>query len=462
MSEITKSNKLETMPIRKLLINMGAPMMLSMFGQALYNIVDTFFVSRIPDTADVINMGDKAINALTLAFPIQMLVICLGVGTGVGTSSALAMYFGRKDRKMANKTAGNSLLITSVYVLIMLLFGIFGAHAFIRSQTSDPVVIELGSEYLSIVTILAFGSLGFMDLEKKVLAMGHSKLAMTGQLLGAMTNIVLDPMLIYGIGPFPTLGVIGAAYATVIGQIVSYILTASFYFRDSRQIDHGIRYLRPDLTVIRRIYKVGFPAIVMQGLSSVMSYGMNLILGSISEAAVTAFGVLFKLQSFIFMPAFGMMNGVTPTISFNYGAKNKNRIKETIKYGMIYVGAIMAVGVLIIQLFAPAIVSIFTLSAEAERLSVLALRITSCGYIFASGGIVLSGACQGMGNGVYSLIFSIIRLLIVVLPLGYLLSKLPNGENFVWAAFPAADIASTTASIFMTRKLYRQRTADME
>ncbi len=452
-------NKMLDMPIPRLLLNMGVPMMLSMLGQAFYNIVDTFFVSHIPATAAVPDMGDKAINALTLAFPIQMLIICLGVGTGVGTGAALAMFFGRKDRGSANKTAGNAILITICYYIAILLFGIFGAEAFIHSQTSDTVIAAMGVKYLRIVSTLSLGCLSFMSVEKKVLAMGRSKLGMTGQMLGALTNIILDPLLIYGIGPFPVMGVAGAAWATVIGQFASAVLTYFFYFRDTRFIDHGLKYLKPDRAVIKRIYAVGLPAVLMQALSSVMSYGMNLILGTLSESAVTAFGLYFKLQSFIFMPAFGMSNGLVPTMSYNYGAKNRKRISEAIKYGILYMSIIMLTGMILIQLFAPNIVGVFSLTAESKRLSVLALKTASLGFIFAASGIVLSGVCQALGNGYYSLIASVVRLIIVILPLAYLLSKLPNGVNLVWFAFPAADLASLIAGIILARKLYNEKVA---
>ncbi len=457
MRQQTETNKMATMPIPKLLISMGAPMMLSMLTQAFYNVVDTFFVSHIPDTAAVAHMGDKAINALTLAFPIQMLITCLGVGTGVGTGAALAMHFGRKDREKANLTAGNATLITLCYFIAIFLFGVFGADAFIRSQTQDPVIAELGVSYLRIIAVLSFGCLGFMSLEKKVLAMGRAKLGMTGQLLGALTNIVLDPLLIYGVGPFPVMGVVGAAYATVIGQFLSLIITGFFYYRDTHFIDHGIRYLKPAASIIGRIYQVGLPAVIMQALTSVMSYGMNLILVAVSESAVTAFGLYFKLQSFIFMPAFGMSNGMVPTVSYNYGSKSRQRIAESIKYGLIYIGAIMLLGMLLIQVFAPDIVGIFNLANESKRLSILALKTASLGFVFAAVGIVLSGLCQALGNGTYSLIVSCIRLLIVILPLAYILSRQEGGVNLVWMAFPIADFVSMLAAIMLARHLYYQK-----
>ena len=462
MQKTVQTNKMAVMPIPTLLISMGAPMMLSMLTQAFYNVVDTFFVSHIPDTAAVSHMGDKAINALTLAFPIQMLITCLGVGTGVGTGAALAMYFGRGDRERADKTAGNATLITFCYYAAILLFGIFGAHAFIHSQTTDPVIAKLGVTYLRIISVLSFGCLGFMSLEKKVLAMGRSRLGMTGQLLGALTNIILDPVLIYGKGPFPVMGVAGAAYATVIGQFLSLIFTAYFYFSDSSFIDHGLQYLKPDAQIIRRIYQVGLPAVIMQALTSVMSYGMNLILVTISESAVTAFGLYFKLQSFIFMPAFGMSNGIVPTMSYNYGARNRQRIADCIKYGLLYIGAIMLTGMILIHLFAPNIVSVFSLTAESKRLSILALKTASLGFLFAAVGIVLSGVCQALGNGTYSLIFSCVRLLVVVLPLAYYLSRLDNGADLVWRAFPVADFVSMLVAIVLARHLYIKRVSEWE
>ena len=462
MEKQTSDNKMATMPIPILLISMGAPMMLSMFTQAFYNVVDTFFVSRIPDTAAVAHMGDKAINALTLAYPVQMLIICIGVGTGAGTSAALAMHLGKGDRESASYTAGNATFMSICYYIGILFFGIFGTTAFIHSQTSDPVISQMAVTYLRIVSIVSFGSLGFMSLEKKVLAMGRSKLAMTGQLLGALTNIFLDPVLIFGLGPFPRLGIAGAAWATVIGQIFSYLFTLGFYEYDRKFIDHGLRYLRPKKAILKRIYQVGLPVVIMQSLTSVMSYGMNLILGAISESAVTAFGLYFKLQSFFFMPAIGMSNGVVPVMSFNVGARNRKRVSDSIKYALLYVGGIMLTGMALIQLFAPNLVNLFNLADESKRLGILALRIASVGFIFAAVGIVLSGVCQAFGNGACTLISSCVRLLIVLLPLAYFLAHLDGGENLVWYAFPASDFLSMLVALVLTRNLYHRSVADWD
>ncbi len=450
-----KTNKMAEMPVPKLLLNMGGPMMISMLGQALYNVVDSYFVSHIPDTAAVTAMGDKAVNALTLAFPIQMFIMAVGVGTGVGINAGLARSLGRNDRETASCTAGNALFVSACYYLAILLFGIFGARPFILSQTADPVISGMAITYLQIITIWSFGALFFMCLEKIVVATGNTVITMIAQLAGAVTNIVLDPVMIYGLLGCPKMGVAGAAYATVIGQWVSFVMIFRMHLRHNTSVDKGLRFLRPQAKILRTVYTVGAPAILMQALTSFMTYGMNLILGTVSVSAVTAYGIYYKLQNFIFMPAYGLNNASIPIISYNYGARRTDRIRNTVKCGLLSVSVIMAAGILLLQLLPGQIVAMFELSAESRTLCVTALRIITCGFFFAGCNIILQGVCQALGNGIYSLLISMLRMLIVVLPLSWALSLLPDAQTLVWAAIPVSEMTACIAAIFLTRRIAR-------
>ncbi|MEA4965190.1 MAG: MATE family efflux transporter [Oscillospiraceae bacterium] len=448
-------NKMGTMPVPKLLWNMGAPIMFSMLGQALYNVVDSFFVSHMPDTAAVAELGDKAIRALTLAFPIQMLIIALGVGTGVGVNAALSGCLGRRDREGACRTAGNALFVSACYYAAILLFGLLGVRAFIGSQTTDPDVAAMGIRYLQIVTIGAFGCIGFMCLEKFLIATGDTVTAMLAQLAGAVVNTILDPIMIFGLLGCPAMGVAGAAIATVIGQCVGLTVALAVYLRRAREVPILLRCLRPDRTALRRIYAVGAPAILMQLLSPVMTYGMNLILGSVSAAAVTAYGLYYKLQNFIFMPAYGLNNAVIPIVSYNRGAGQKARITSAIRCGLFAVSLIMVLGILLLQLFAHQIVGIFAVAPESASLCVTALRIVTCGFLFAGVNIILQGVCQALGSGLSSLAVSLLRLLVVVLPLAWALSRLPTATTAVWFALPAAEASACVCAILLTRRVTR-------
>ena len=462
MSQATpQKNRMGTEPIPKLMISMGAPMMLSMFVQALYNIVDSLYVSHIPDTAAVVNAGDKAVAALTLAFPIQMLITSLCVGTGVGVNAALSRSLGQGNRERASRIAGNAVVLSLLYYILIAAFGLFATEAYIRSQTDNPVTFAFGCSYLRIVTICSLGMTMYLCFEKLLQATGQSTSAMIGQLVGSVTNIILDPILIFGWLGLPAMGVAGAAIATVAGQFVSCIATMLLHIRKNHELDKRLAMLRPDANIIGRIYTVGAPAIAMQALGSVMSYGMNLILGSISEAAITAYGIFFKLQSFIFMPAFGLNNASVPIIAFNYGARRKDRIRDAIFVGIGICCAIMAVGVLLLQLFCRNVVGWFAVSDAVAGLSVTALRIITCGFLFAGANIVLSGACQALGNGVYSLIISILRMIVVVLPVAWFLSRQANAQNLVWLAFPISEFVALLASAVFCTHLYRRRTGDM-
>ena len=456
-----EENRMGTVPIPKLMISMGAPMMLSMFVQALYNIVDSLYVSHIPDTAGIVNAGDKAVAALTLAFPIQMLITSLCVGTGVGVNAALYRSLGQGNRERASRIAGNAVVLSVLYYLLIAAFGLFATGAYIRTQTDNPITFAFGCSYLRIVTIFSLGMTLYLCFEKLLQATGQTTSAMIGQLVGSITNIILDPILIFGWMGLPAMGVAGAAIATVAGQFVSCIATIILHLRKNKELDKRMSMLRPDARIIGRIYAVGAPAIAMQALGSAMSYGMNLILGSISEAAITAYGIFFKLQSFIFMPAFGLNNASVPIIAYNYGAQRKKRIREAVFNGIWICCSIMAVGILILQLFCRNVVGWFAVSDEVARLSVTALRLITCGFLFAGANIILSGACQALGNGVYSLLISILRMIIVVLPVAWLLSRLANAERLVWLAFPISEFVALIASVILAIQLYRSRTKTM-
>ena len=448
-------NKMGVMPIPKLLLNMGLPMMISMLGQALYNVVDTFFVSHIPSTAEIPDIGDKAINALTLAYPVQMLIIAFGVGTGVGINALLSRNLGEGNHKRANKIAGNALAISFIYFAVTLIFGIFGAKAFILSQTKDAIIAQMGTTYLRIVTIFSLGTIGYMCMEKIVMATGNTIATMIGQLVGAVTNIVLDPIMIYGLFGTPVMGVAGAAWATVIGQFVSLFVIIIIYARSNKEISLGISDLGLQKNIVTGIFSIGLPAIIMQVLVPIMSYAMNLILGTISVSAVTAYGVYYKLQNFIFMPAYGLNNASIPIISFNFGANTKKRISDAIKYGLYYVTVIMLIGFFLLQVFAKQIVGVFSIAEESTQLCILSLHIITCGFFFAGINIILQGVCQALGKGTYSLVISLLRFLIIALPLAYLLSLSPAAGTYVWIALPVAEGVACLVAIILSRKAYK-------
>ena len=456
-----QENRMGTVPIPKLMITMGAPMMLSMLVQALYNVVDSLYVSHIPDAPGIVNAGDSAVAALTLAFPVQMLITSLCVGTGVGVNAALSRSLGQGNRKLASRIAGNAIVLSLFYFLLIAAFGLFATAPYIRSQTDNPVTFAFGCSYLRIVTVFSLGMTCFLCFEKLLQSTGQTTSAMIGQLSGSITNIILDPILIFGWLGFPAMGVAGAAIATVAGQFLSAVVSLLLHIRKNKELDKRLSMLRPDPAIIGRIYTVGAPAIAMQALGSVMSYGMNRILGTISEAAIIAYGIFFKLQSFIFMPAFGLNNASVPIISYNYGAQRKKRIRDAIFCGLGICSCIMLAGFGIIQLFSRRVVGLFAVSQGVADLSVIALRIISCGFLLAGANIIMQGVCQALGNGVYSLLISLLRMIIVALPAAWFLSRQPNAENIVWFCLPIAEAVSLFAAIALTVRIYRSRTGSM-
>lgn len=431
-----KENKMGVMPVNQLLITMSLPMMISMLVQALYNVVDSIFVSRI---------NENALTAVSLAFPLQSLMIALGAGTGVGINALLSKSLGEKNFKKANKVAMNGILLAAVNYIVFLLIGLVAVKPFYASQTTDSQILQYGYQYLTVVCCFSFGMYGQFVFERLLQSTGKTIFTMITQSTGAIINIILDPILIFGYFGMPKMGVTGAAVATVIGQIIAAILALIINKKKNVEISLEFNGFEPDKNIIGQIYAVGIPSIIMQAIGSVMTYGMNRILMVFTSTAAAVFGVYFKLQSFIFMPVFGLNNGMVPIIAYNYGAGKKDRLVRTIKLSIIYAVAIMLVGILVFQIFPAQLFMLFEASETMLTIGIPALRTISLSFLFAGFCIVCGSVFQALGNGVYSMTVSIARQLIVLLPVAYLLSKLGN-VNYVWWAFPIAEIASLIMS----------------
>ena len=434
------------MPENKLLISMAVPMMLSMLVQALYNVVDSIFVAKI---------SEEALTAVSLAFPVQNLLIALGTGTGVGINALLSKSLGEKNQKLANKVAHNGILLMLFSAIACALFGIFGSRWFFTTQTDDLVLIEYGTQYLTIVMSCSFGIFGQFITERLLQATGRTTLSMYTQLLGAVTNLILDPILIFGWFGLPAMGITGAAVATVLGQIISAMFGFWLNVKKNPEIQLNMKELVPDGAVIKKIYSVGIPSIIMGSIGSVMTYGMNLILMGFSSTAAAVFGVYFKLQSFIFMPVFGLNNGMVPIIAYNYGAKKKDRMLRTMKLAIMYAVGIMFVGFLVMQIFPVQLFSLFEASAEMLAIGVPALRFISISFLFAGFCIIAGSTFQALGNGMLSMIVSIARQLVVLLPVAYLLS-LTGNLNLIWLSFPIAELMSVALSGLFLYKIYKK------
>lgn len=446
MEEKQITNKMGIEPVGSLILKMGIPMILSMMLQAFYNIVDSYFVSSME------GVGDAAVNALTLTFPIQALMVALAIGTGVGVNSLLSKFLGMGDRKTASRIAGNAVFLSVCTYILFLIFGLFFVDAYISSQTSDPIIQEMGCSYLKICTVLSFGSVIYMIYEKLLQGTGKTVLSTIAQVSGAITNIILDPIMIFGMFGCPALGIAGAAYATVIGQVVSLVLGMIFHHTKNKEIETKAEYLVPDKEIITAIYRVGIPAIIMQALMSVMTYCVNIIFVRVSGSVVTAYGIYFKIQQFVFFAAFGLNNAIIPIVAFNYGMRDRARISKAIRCGLLYNAIIMLAGAVLLQVFGKQIIGIFDVSTEVKELSIQAVRIVTLGYIFVGANVIFQGIFQALGEGIKSLVISAIRLIIVVLPLAYFFTTLPNAQNIVWAAFPIAEACGLVVSIlFMSR-----------
>ena len=444
MSEQKQQNKMGVMPIPKLLITMSLPMILSMLVQALYNVVDSIFVAKL---------NEAALTAVSLAFPVQNLMIAIAVGTGVGINALLSRYLGEHRFDSANDVARNGIFISIITGLIFTIVGVSGAGVFFRAQTSDPDIISYGTQYMQIVTFFAIAIFMQITGERLMQSTGKTFYNMITQGLGAIINIILDPILIFGLFGLPRLEVTGAAIATIIGQIVAVSLSLYLNCKKNTEININMRHFRPCGKTIKAIYEIGVPSIIMQSIGSFMTFGMNNILLMFSSTAAAVFGVYFKLQSFVFMPIFGLNNGLIPIIAYNYGAKEPKRITHVIRLSIYIATGIMLVGFVLFQTIPATFMAMFDASDHMMEIGVPALRIISLSFLFAGYSIICSSVYQALGNGVYSLIVSAARQLFIILPAAYIFGKL-FGLQIVWWAFPLAEIISVILCTILLRKIY--------
>ena len=435
------------MPINRLLLSMSLPMMISMLVQALYNVVDSVFVSYI---------SEDALAAVGLAFPAQNLMIAVATGTGVGINALLSKSLGEKNFDTANRTAVNGIFLAFCsWVVFAVLGGLF-SRTFMELQSDVPAIVDYGTTYLSIVTVVSCGIMFQVCFERLLQSTGKTIFTMISQATGAIINIIMDPVLIFGIGPFPEMGMAGAAWATVLGQIIGALLGCWCNLHYNPELTLTFRGFRPSGTIIGKIYSVGVPSIIMSSIGSVMTFGMNKILIGFSSTAAAVFGVYFKLQSFVFMPVFGLNNGMVPILSYNYGARRKKRITGTIKLAVLYAVIIMAAGVLLFQLLPAQLMALFDASEAMQALGVSALRIISVHFLIAAYSIVISSVFQALGDGMPSLIISVARQLVVLLPAAWLLS-LTGQVNNVWWAFPIAELVSCALCTLFYLRAYKRK-----
>lgn len=448
MEELRQENKMGTMPEGRLLFSMSLPMMISMLVQAMYNVVDSIFVSRI---------GENALTAVSLAFPLQTLLIAIGAGTGVGVNSLLSKSLGEKDYDKANKAAMNGIFLYAISYIVSAIIGILAVRPFYASQIKDaPVeIMDMGIQYLTIVMVASFGLYAQFIFERLLQATGRTFFTMVSQMTGAIINIILDPILIFGYFGLPRMGVAGAAVATVIGQIVGGLIALVYNVKKNDDITLSVRGFHPDGHIIATIYKVGFPSIIMQSIGSVMTYGMNLILVGLSSTAAAVFGVYFKLQSFFFMPVFGLNNGIIPIVAFNYGAKKKHRMIRTIKWGMLIAFCFLLTGFVVFETLPGQLLLMFDASENMLGIGIPALRIIAFHFLIAWFCIVAGSVFQAVGNGMYSLYVSVARQLVVLLPAAYILAKI-GGLDLIWWSFPIAELMSCLISTICLILTYRR------
>ncbi|WP_195612252.1 MATE family efflux transporter [[Clostridium] symbiosum] len=448
----SNENKMGTMPVNKLLVSMSLPMIASMLVQALYNVVDSVFVAQI---------SENALTAVSLAFPIQSLMIAVSSGTCVGINALLSRSLGEKRQIEANLSAVNGVFLAFVSYLVFALMGILGSHLFFASQTENREIVEFGTQYLTICLIFSFGIFMEMTFERIMQSTGRTIYSMVTQGTGAIINIILDPIMIFGLFGFPRLGIRGAAIATVTGQIIAMILAVWFNHKKNRDVQLSFKGFKPDGRIIAKIYEVGVPSIVMQSIVSIMTFGMNKILIMFSETAVSVLGIYFKLQSFIFMPIFGLNNGVIPIVAYNYGAGHKKRIMDTIKLSTFIAVGIMLIGLIIFQVFPEGLLKLFNASDHMLEVGVPALRIISTSFLFAGYCIILGSVFQALGNGVYSLIVSVARQLLCILPLAYVFARVA-GLHAVWYSFPLAELISVTLTTILFRRIYVKKLKNLK
>lgn len=439
-------NKMGKERILPLLIRMSIPTIFSMFVISLYNIVDSYFISKI---------SEKAFRAISFVFPIQTILIAISVGTGVGANALIARYLGMDQNKKANIVANNALTISLFLGFIVGIFGFFFSKIYFQIYTDDAMVISYGIDYMQIITVLSVFLIIQVIVEKLIQATGEMIYPMLSQFMGAFINILLDPVLIFGYGPFPEMGIRGAAYATIISQIFGALFCFAYLLKKENPIHMNVKAMALHKETIHKIYRIGGPSIVVQAIPAVLTFGLNKILAEITELAVSVLGIYFRLQSFVYMPVFGLTQATMPIIAYNYGAKSKERINDSLKYSIIISTCIMAMGTIIFIMFPHQLISIFNPTAEIMDMGVIALRILSLIFIPSSISIVLSTYYQGLGNGLYNLIISVLRQLVIILPLAKIFSSM--GINYTWYAWPIAEIFSLFISIYFAKKIYRDK-----
>ena len=445
--ENQRENKMGVMPVKQLIISMSLPMMISMLVQALYNVVDSMFVARL---------SEDALTAVTLAFPMQNALISFAAGTGVGINALLSKSLGEKRFDRADEAANNGLFLGFLTYILFLLLGLFAAGPFIGTQIKDPVVQEYGTAYLKVCLCLSFGAIYQVTFERLLQSTGRTFYSMISQATGAIINIIFDPIMIFGLFGFPKMGVAGAALATVLGQVIAACISLFLNLKKNEDIHISLpQIMRPSAEVIRKIYFVAVPSILMMSIGSIMTYAMNQILGAFSKTATAVFGVYFKLQSFFFMPVFGLNNGLIPVLAYNYGARRSDRIKEALKFAMSLAVGIMLCGTLVFHLVPQALLGMFNASEEMLRIGVPALRIISLSFGLAGACIAMGSIFQAFSYSYYSLIVSVGRQLVVLIPVAMFLASF--GEvTLIWWAFPIAEFMSTVLSIIFFLRLYNR------
>ena len=439
------STRMGEMPEGKLLLSLAVPMMLSMLVQALYNVVDSVYVARV---------SEDCLSALSLAFPAQNIMIGLGTGTAVGMTTLISRALGRRDRDEASRAAGTGIFLGLCCWLAMAAFGVFATDVFIRTQTKVESIRVYADDYLRIVTIGSLFVYLEIIVERLLQSTGMTRLSMWTQMAGAVTNIILDPFFIFGWCGLPAMGTAGAAIATVIGQTVGAAVGFALHFRKNRELPVRFADIRPRKAIIADVYRIGFPSILMMCIGSLTNYLMNMILGAFTSTAVAVYGVYFKLQSFFFMPVFGLNNGLIPIIGYNYGARKRERIYRTIRFGVLYATILMALGFAAFQLIPQVLLGLFSPTEAMLAIGVPALRRISPSFLFAGFCIVAGSACQALNRSIASFLVSVLRQVVVLIPAAYLLSLTGNVENVFWS-FPIAEIMSLIASAFFLRSALR-------
>ncbi len=446
-------DRMKIMPVNKLMIKLGLPMILSMALQAVYNIVDSAFVGNMKEGSE------EALNALTLVFPVQMIMVALAIGTGVGVNALLAKTLGQGDIEKASKVSGNGLFLGIVICFLYVLFGLFGVDAYIRTQTSNAQVLEMAVGYLKICCLLSFGIVLFSLFEKLLQATGKSLYSTIGQIVGAVVNIILDPLLIYGVGPFPEMGVRGAAYATVMGQIISALLLLYLHLKKNTEFEHGIRFMRPERKIIAEIYAIGIPAIISQALMSIMVYAMNLIL-KFDPNIQTAYGLFYKVQQFVLFLAFGLRDAITPIVAYANGMKDNKRINDGIKYGLIYTVILMLFGMLVTEIFTNQFALLFNAGSSKEYF-IQAMHIVPISFAFAGINISYQAIYQALDSGVQSLIISLLRQLVLILPIAGLfviLVKAGSADtSLIWWSFVITEVITCMVGTAFLVKLKKNK-----